>query len=285
MAEFVENLPESRRGIGDGPASRVRTGFVAVASIEAARGATGIPKRGDAHPTDPTLFCDNVEFTTNGAWVDVTIYYSDSGEFRPISLIRKRDGWYQWLNVIPRREVIDIPMNKRVRRTISQPGGAPSIDQRVFAIDKYPVQHIFKVWPLEVYAKILDRSSLNRHADMLDHIHTISGTKLKFLGLVNIREEGDKFYTLTYQWEQDPGTPRMEVLQGTPLPGELLPPIAFFPPYNRPPSDIYHRLPYEKLTVQESSDPRTNYHATLGFMTQVVAPDEWRQLPGIPRNL
>jgi hypothetical protein len=272
--------------MGEGPTSRIRTGHVATPYVDAARTADKLPSRGDKHPTDSELTCDDIQFESNGAYTNVTIYYSDSGTFRGTTLLKKKDGYYKWLTVIPRRADIEIPMNKRALRTISQPNNAPDVKVKVFEIAKFPVPHVFKIWPLEVYCRVLDRNQLNIHANMLDHIHTIHAVDLKFLGMVNYREEGNKWYTITYHWEQDPGTPTLQIFNGTPLPGDNnLPPIAFLPPYNRDASTRYHRLPYENLTTQESLDPRTNYHATLGFISLEKHATEWRQLPGVPVNL
>lgn len=278
---FVEVMPDQHRGIEGNPGTRLRFGFVATAFVDAARQAEGIPKQNDPHPTDSRLYCDDIAFDSNGAIVNVTIYYSSNGRFRGGAVVLKRQvGYYKWLNVIPHKEVIPIPLNVRNVRTVSQPGGLPDVDREVWVIQERPVAHRFKTWPLEVYAHVGSRNILNVHADMIDHIHTIGGRRLRFMGMVDARQEdgdqvsGNGYWTLRYQWDEDPGTPKPAVL--------LTSRTVFREPGNRQSHPFYLRVPYETFTVEPSFDPENVPHDTIALTLDVEAPSEWRLLPGVP---
>jgi len=245
---------------------------------QAAYEAEGIPQNdGDPHPDDPKLKLDRRTADTDGANTEITGYYSTDGRYKGGTVrLSKTEGWYKWAPLQTRKVDIDIPYSALEWETIEAVGDVPA---RTFTVWKGKVlsrTHRFPLRRLDVFTKVLNRAALDLPATMMDHLHTIRGSILRFEGMTNYQEAGDNFYTLTYEWSEDPGTrwPEPRTSRN----------VVFLSPDNYPSDAVFLRFPYETLVHTRSEDPENIPIPCvgIGYPPDLRRPSEWRALPGMP---
>lgn len=243
----------------------------------AAYAAEGIPQSvGEQHPDDPGLRLDKLTDDTDGANTEITGYYSTDQRFSTRFVVGKVEGWYKSAPISVKKTTVDIPLNTRDTETVPGIDGGPGRDIEVWKSVVIKRELKMRRYRIDVYTKIADTSLLDLHSAMIDHLHTIRGHVVRFEGMTNYKEEGGGFYTLTYEWEEDPGTEWPEPRET----GDSV----FLSPDNRATDARLLRLPYEQLFATRSIDPENVPISTISvqYPSDLRRPSEWRTLPGMP---
>lgn len=277
MTTYTELL-DSRQASVDANNSRTATRVWYVDTPDAVAARTNL---GDGapdwrtFPPDPGMRFDRIDtrLAPNAAGTYITARYSTNGRGRLVQPPLQAETNPVTREWAMRRLEVTVPINVRVRY-VSNLGAAEAWQRSLIgASDSFP-ERVFRVRLNNVTSDTIFDSI----SEQVGNVHTIRGEALQLLdGSTNRLTESE--WTVTYRYLKDRGTKTFA------LPSRAL----YVAPDNRPAVGTdpvsgvniadYFRLPFERLTQIDSSDPTVEPHSCISRRPD-FEPNGYVQLPG-----